>query len=64
MPVYKCHRCDGTFDLEDANMIYDPVDDMYDRGLVANYIATCPFCQADEIVEYEDETEEETGYSA
>ena len=55
MPIYKCYRCEATFDLEEAGIIYDPVDDMYDRGLVTNYTAVCPFCQVDEIYEYTDE---------
>ena len=56
--VYRCWKCDSTFELGQAPVEWEMADDMYDRPLCRVYHRVCPFC-GDEGIAPDSEFENE-----
>jgi len=49
MRAWTCEDCELVFDLDDAAIEVDYLDDMYDRGLVRMEYRVCPYCKSGNI---------------
>jgi len=49
MRAWVCEDCELVFDLDDAAIEVDYLDDMYDRGLVRMEYRVCPHCKSGNI---------------